>query len=69
MLQIIHRDVVLTQQQADAINPILVAHMNGMYRGKKNLHKAIDEALSAAGCPVVSPIANSPDHAARSTQP
>lgn len=51
-LRIIHRGVVLDQQQLDAIVPVLNDSMNGVIRGKKKLEAAIDKALEAAGCPV-----------------
>lgn len=54
-LRIIHRGVVLDQQQLDAIVPVLNDSMNGVIRGKKKLEAAIDKALEAAGCPVTEP--------------
>lgn len=51
-MRIIHHGHELTQQQLDAIVPVLNEAMNGKHRGKKRLEAAIDKALQEAGCPV-----------------
>lgn len=52
-MSIIHRGVVLNQQQLDAIVPVLNQSMDGKHRGRKRLEAAIDKALEEAGCPVI----------------
>lgn len=47
-MHIIHRGHELSQQQLDAIVPVL----NESMHGKQRLEAAIDKALEAAGCPV-----------------
>lgn len=51
-MRIIHRGHELSQQQLDAIVPVLNESMRGKHRGKHRLEAAIDKALGAAGCPV-----------------
>lgn len=51
-MRIIHRGHELSQQQLDAIVPVLNASMRGKHPGKKRLEAALDKALEAAGCPV-----------------
>jgi hypothetical protein len=50
---IIHRGHKLSQQQLDAILPVLRQQAQGKI-SKRKLNKAIDDALEAAGCPVPS---------------
>lgn len=51
-MSIIHNGHELTQEQLDAITPVLKDSMNGRYRTKKKFHEAIDKALQEAGCPL-----------------
>lgn len=51
-MRIIHRGHELSQQQLDAIVPVLNESMRGKHPGKKRLEAALDKALEAAGCPV-----------------
>lgn len=51
-MSITHRGHVLTQQQLDAIVPVLNNKMQGKIRGAKAFEAAVDKALEAAGCPV-----------------
>lgn len=46
-----HRGVELTQEQADAIIPVI----NSGIRRRADFEAAIDLALEEAGCPVVPP--------------
>lgn len=50
-MSIIHRGHALTQQQLDAIVPVMNRSMHGEIK-MKNLGAEIDKALEAAGCPV-----------------
>lgn len=67
-MSLIHKGVELTQQQIDAINHVLIEHMNGGLRGKKKFHAAIDKALEEAGCPIKEPL-DSPAPTGASGQP
>lgn len=51
---ITHRGQKLTQQQLDALVPVLNRHMHGEIK-KRDLDAEFDKALEAAGCPVVVP--------------
>lgn len=55
-LSIIHRWHALTQQQLDALVPVLNQHMQGKIK-KRDFEAECDKALEAAGCPVSATIA------------
>ena len=50
-MSLVHRGHALTQQQCDALVPVINANMQGYFSIKKFI-AACDEALEAAGCPV-----------------
>jgi len=50
-LSAIHRGQKLTQQQLDALVPVLNDRMHGKISEQK-FEAAVDEALEKAGCPV-----------------
>lgn len=51
-MQIRHRNHVLTQEQMEAIKPVVKASFSGEYRTRKAFMEAADAAMEAAGCPV-----------------
>jgi F0F1-type ATP synthase delta subunit len=50
-MKIIHRGHSLTQQQLDALVPVMNRYMHGEIK-KRDFEAEVDKALEAAGCPV-----------------
>lgn len=51
-MTMIHNGVELNQEQLDAVVPVFNQAAQGRFSTRLKLHKAIDQALMDAGCPV-----------------